>query len=86
MLDALAQAIDNRDPFGPGHAQRVTELAEAVAVRLRWDEQRLAALRIGARLHDVGKLLLPQQLLAKPGALDPREWAQIPRIRWSARR
>ena len=77
MLDALAQAIDERDPFGAGHAQRVTELAEAVAVRLRWDEQRLAALRIGARLHDVGKLLLPHKLLAKPGALDPREWAQI---------
>jgi len=77
MLDALAQAIDDRDPFGTGHAQRVTELAEAVAVRLRWDEQRLAALRIGARLHDVGKLVLPQQLLTKPGALNPREWAQI---------
>ena len=77
MLDALAQAIDERDPFGAGHAQRVTELAEAVAVRLRWDEQLLEALRIGALLHDVGKLLLPHKLLAKPGALDPREWAQI---------
>jgi HD-GYP domain-containing protein (c-di-GMP phosphodiesterase class II) len=77
MLDALAQAIDDRDPFGTGHAQRVTELAESVAARLRWDEQQLATLRIGARLHDVGKLLLPRTLLAKPGALDPWEWAQI---------
>ena len=77
MLDALAQAIDDRDPFGTGHALRVTELAEEVAVRLRWDEQRLAALRVGAQLHDVGKLMLPQELLAKPGALDAREWAQI---------
>ncbi len=77
MLDALAQAIDERDPFGTGHAQRVTELAEAVATRLRWDEQQLAALRIGARLHDVGKLLLPHQLLVKPGALNAHEWAQI---------
>jgi HD-GYP domain-containing protein (c-di-GMP phosphodiesterase class II) len=77
MLEALSQAIDDRDPFGAGHSRRVTALAEAVAVRLRWDESRLAALRIGARLHDVGKLVLPQQLLTKPGALAPREWAQI---------
>ena len=77
MLEALAQAIDERDPFGAGHSRRVTALAEAVAVRLHWDEQRLATLRIGARLHDVGKLVLPPQLLLKPGALNSREWAQI---------
>ena len=77
MLEALAQAIDDRDPFGAGHSRRVTELAEAVALRLRWDDQRLAALRIGARLHDVGKLVLPHNLLTKPGPLDSREWAQI---------
>src|SRR5882724_8772089 len=63
---ALAQTIDARDG---GHSRRVTALAEAFARLLAWDDLRVRRVRLGARLHDVGKLALPDALLTKPGPL-----------------
>lgn len=73
MLDALSDAIEAHDPATRGHGVRVAVLAEAIAVRLGWDEPRLAALRVGGRLHDVGKLAISPLVLAKPGPLDEGE-------------
>jgi HD-GYP domain-containing protein (c-di-GMP phosphodiesterase class II) len=73
MLEALAHAIESRDPATRGHGVRVTALAEAIAVRLGWDEVRLEALRLGARLHDVGKVAISTRVLTKPGPLDELE-------------
>jgi HD-GYP domain-containing protein (c-di-GMP phosphodiesterase class II) len=73
MLDALSEAIEAHDPATRGHGVRVAVLAEAIAVRLGWDEVRLRALRLGGRLHDVGKLAISPRMLAKPGPLDERE-------------
>jgi HD-GYP domain-containing protein (c-di-GMP phosphodiesterase class II) len=77
MLAALSHAIEERDPYTRGHSARVTALAERVAVRLRWDEPLLGTLRIGAQLHDIGKLAVPDRILRKPGPLDDDELAQI---------
>jgi HD-GYP domain-containing protein (c-di-GMP phosphodiesterase class II) len=73
MLDALSHAIEARDPATRGHGARVTALAQAIAVRLGWGEARIEALRLGARLHDVGKLAISMRVLAKPGPLDELE-------------
>jgi HD-GYP domain-containing protein (c-di-GMP phosphodiesterase class II) len=73
MLDALSHAIEARDPATQGHGGRVTALAQAIAIRLGWDEARMEALRLGARLHDVGKLAISMRVLAKPGPLDEVE-------------
>ena len=73
MLEALTLALEARDPATRGHGTRVAHLAEAVAVRLGWDAARVEALRLGSRLHDVGKLAISPRLLAKPGPLDERE-------------
>ena len=56
MLPMLSRAIEARDPYTQGHSARVTVLAEAIARRLGWDEERLANLQIGGPLHDLGKL------------------------------
>jgi putative nucleotidyltransferase with HDIG domain len=77
MLPVLAQALEERDAYSAGHSLRVTGLAEAVARRLGWDEGRLATLRLGGLLHDVGKLTLPRSLLRKPGPLNARELALV---------
>lgn len=77
MVRELSQAIEARDPSTRGHSARVTKLAEAVARRLGWDEQRLADLRIGGSLHDVGKLAVAERILRKPGRLDAAELEQI---------
>ncbi len=76
---SLSAALEARYPDTLGHARRVTALAEAVALRLRWSESRLAALRLGAPLHDVGKLAVAADVLQKPGRLDRAELAQIRR-------
>jgi HD-GYP domain-containing protein (c-di-GMP phosphodiesterase class II) len=65
------------DPDLGGHAARVATLAETIARRLGWDAEQLEEVRLGAALHDVGKIALPPEILIKPGALDPDEIAQI---------
>ena len=77
MVAALTRALEAKDPFSRGHSARVTALAEAVALHLAWDERRLAALRIGGLLHDVGKLTLSAALLAKRGPLSASERAEF---------
>ena len=77
MLTVLTGAIEARDPYTRGHSARVTALAEEVARRLGWSEARLASLRIGGPLHDIGKLAVSDDVLRKEGRLDESELAQI---------
>jgi HD-GYP domain-containing protein (c-di-GMP phosphodiesterase class II) len=79
VLAALSQAIEARDPYTRGHSARVSALAVVVARRLGWRGSRLAALRLGGLLHDVGKLNLDDAVLSKPGPLDEREYGEIKR-------
>jgi putative nucleotidyltransferase with HDIG domain len=77
MLAVFTQALEDRDAYARGHSIRVTNLVEIVARRLGWEDGLLATLRLGALLHDVGKLTLPRSLLRKPGPLDARELALV---------
>ena len=79
VLAALSQAIESRDPYTRGHSHRVSAVAEVVARRLGWERSKLAALRLGALLHDIGKLNLDDSVLRKPGPLDEREFSEIKR-------
>ena len=69
--------MDVCDPALASHAARVGANAEAVARRLGWDEERLAGLRLGAALHDVGKVNVRPEVLGKTGILDEGELAEI---------
>ena len=77
MLAAVSQAIERRDPYMRGHSARVTTFADAVARQLGWPQPRLAALRAGGSLHDVGKLAVPRRILSKAGPLTAAEFAQV---------
>ncbi len=77
MLSTLSRAIEARDPYTRGHSARVTALAEAIARRLGWGEERIACLRVGGPLHDIGKLAVSDEVLRKEGRLDAHELAQI---------
>ena len=79
VLAALSHAIEARDPYTRGHSERVSSVAQVVARRLGWKSSRLAALRLGALLHDVGKLNLDATVLHKPGPLDDREYREVQR-------
>lgn len=78
MLVSISRALEQRDRTH-GHGARVAALAEPVAVALGWDRERIRMLRLSAPLHDVGKVKVRTQLLAKPGPLTLEEQAEIRR-------
>jgi HD-GYP domain-containing protein (c-di-GMP phosphodiesterase class II) len=78
MLSGLCEAIDAR-PYMEGHGSRVSRLAEIIALRLGWGGGRIRRLRIGALLHDVGKLAIADTVWDKPGRLSDWEYAAIRR-------
>jgi putative nucleotidyltransferase with HDIG domain len=71
---ALVKAIDERDEYTGAHSAAVDELARRVARRLGVEASELWQLGIAARLHDVGKIGVPVEILNKPGPLDEHEW------------
>jgi putative nucleotidyltransferase with HDIG domain len=77
MLTVLTRAIEARDPYTRGHSARVTAIAESIALRLGWSQERLALLHVGGPLHDIGKLAIPDEVLSKPGRLTDDELVQI---------
>jgi HD-GYP domain-containing protein (c-di-GMP phosphodiesterase class II) len=78
ILTALCDAIDRR-PYMRGHGARVGELAELVALRLGWAGTQVRRLRVGARLHDLGKLAVADDVWRKRGRLSEAEREAIRR-------
>jgi len=84
-VEALTAAIDLHDHYTWEHSEAVMALAERVARRLRFDEAALAEIALAARLHDVGKIGVPDAILLKEGPLDEEEWEIIKCCpRWGA--
>jgi diguanylate cyclase (GGDEF)-like protein len=70
---SLAKAVDARDAYTGSHSERVGEIAARIARRLGIDETQVELTRLAARLHDLGKLAIPEEILRKPGALNESE-------------
>jgi PAS domain S-box-containing protein/putative nucleotidyltransferase with HDIG domain len=70
---ALGSTTEMRDPYTAGHQRRVAELAAAIAAELDWDEGRIETLHTAALLHDLGKIVVPAEILSKPGRLSEIE-------------
>jgi cyclic di-GMP phosphodiesterase len=70
----LVSVLEARDGSVRGHCERLAQLAELIGERLGMSGAELDALAIGALLHDVGKVGIPDSILLKPGSLDPSEW------------
>jgi len=71
---ALGLMLEVKDHETKGHTDRVTDLALRLGAAARLPPQALEALRLGAYLHDVGKITVPDSILLKPGSLTPEEW------------
>ncbi|MBB5347161.1 cache domain-containing protein [Desulfoprunum benzoelyticum] len=72
---SLASAAEKRDPYTAGHQQRVERLACAIAREIGYPEDKIEGLHIAALLHDIGKITLPSEYLAKPTRLSTEEKA-----------
>jgi HD-GYP domain-containing protein (c-di-GMP phosphodiesterase class II) len=73
-LIELTARFERRRGCSGEHAEAVSRLAVEIGLRLGLNEQQLADVELGALLHDVGKLEVPEEILAKPAALDEDEW------------
>jgi PAS domain S-box-containing protein/putative nucleotidyltransferase with HDIG domain len=76
-IQAIRAMVDMRDRYTAGHQLRVTELACAIAEAMGLSGQQVQAIHVAGLLHDVGKMLLPTELLTKPGRLNDIEFAMI---------
>jgi putative two-component system response regulator len=73
LASALANAIEARDEYLHGHCERLASLAVRVAELLGLPTDEIETIRLGAILHDVGKIGIPDRVLLKPSALDEEE-------------
>jgi len=76
-VGAIAKTIEKRDPYTSGHQQRVAGLAANIAARMGWDTHRIDGLRLGALIHDIGKISVPAEILNRPGHLSDGELSII---------
>jgi len=78
-LRALEASLDVRDQSAPGHCRRVAKLAVQLAQEMDVTGDDLVALEHGARLHDIGKMGIPDNILMKPGPLTDPQWEMMRR-------
>jgi len=76
-IRALATALDARDPYTAGHSERVSVLSVAIGRVLAMPAADLEVLRLGALLHDIGKIGVPDDVLRKPAGLTAAEFDAI---------
>jgi diguanylate cyclase (GGDEF)-like protein/putative nucleotidyltransferase with HDIG domain len=73
-VTSLAFAIDAKDHYTQGHSQKVSAYAALIAEAMEMSEAEIDEIRLGAVLHDIGKVGIPEQILNKSGPLNPDEW------------
>jgi putative nucleotidyltransferase with HDIG domain len=85
-LAALTDRLESRDGYASDHTTAVSLLAVAIGRELGLRKDELAAVELGALLHDVGKLEVPEKILNKPAALTRLEWRKMRRhVEWGER-
>jgi putative nucleotidyltransferase with HDIG domain len=73
FIESLASALDARDPYTAGHSQRVSQYASMLAQAMGLSAAQTHEIRVGALLHDIGKIGITDSILLKPERLTPEE-------------
>jgi len=77
IVHAMSLATEMRDPYTAGHQHRVATLAVAIAEKLGLADDKITGLKMVSDIHDLGKLIVPVEILCKPGRLTDLEYALI---------
>jgi HD-GYP domain-containing protein (c-di-GMP phosphodiesterase class II) len=77
FVQVMESTIAARDPYTVNHQRRVTQIACSIGKEMGLSKDRLRGLRLAGTLHDLGKIAIPTDLLAKPGNLTPLEFALV---------
>lgn len=76
-IGVIVKAVEMRDPYTSGHQHRVSCLARAIAQELGLGHEHVEWIRLGAAIHDIGKLQVPAEILSKPGRISAMEYELI---------
>lgn len=76
-ISTITKIMDARDPYTSGHQQRVADLACNIAREMGLDESFIQGVSLGAKIHDIGKINVPAELLSKPTKLSNIEYMLI---------
>ncbi|MGA2368453.1 MAG: PAS domain-containing protein [Dehalococcoidia bacterium] len=76
-VDALAATSEKRDPYTAGHQRRVSQLAVAIAIKMRLPIMQVEGVKVAALIHDIGKIGVPSDILSKPGRLSNVEYSIV---------
>ncbi|MBN1828020.1 MAG: PAS domain S-box protein, partial [Deltaproteobacteria bacterium] len=76
-VHAISMAVEVKDPYTAGHQTRTTDLAGAIAKEMGFGEDRADFVRMAARIHDIGKIAIPAEILNKPRKLTDIEFSMI---------
>jgi len=76
-ITAIGTTVEKRDPYTAGHQQRVADLSVAIAQEMKLDSIIIEGVRLGALIHDIGKIYLPAEILSRPGTLTDIEFEMI---------
>jgi len=79
FIQSMTQAQDARDPYTAGHSERVSVNSTVIARVMGLTPEQIEIIRIGAKLHDLGKIGIPDAVLRKPGRLSAEEYRLIQR-------
>ena len=78
-LESVTEAVENRDPYLKGHSLRVLAYAQQIAPAIELTQPQIGALQISARLHDLGRIIIPEFVVNHPGSLTPEQWEIVRR-------
>ena len=76
-IELARQLVELRDPFTAGHEMHVGQLAKAIGAQMGFDADRQEGLMVAGYLHDIGKIIIPVEILAKPGKISAEEFSLI---------
>ncbi len=74
IISVIAGMVEKRDPYTAGHQRRVSELAEAIACEMGLPSERAATIKTAGIVHDLGKIVIPAEILSKPSNLSEYEF------------
>lgn len=77
LLDTLIYALSLKDPYTSNHSLDVSTIAEYIATKLNLNNDTIDCIIMAAKVHDIGKIGIPLEILVKPGKLTPEEYALI---------
>src|SRR5207249_8059949 len=72
-MERMADEVDRRDPYTFNHSQRVAIYTHAIARKMKLSPSEIEVLELAAKVHDIGKIRVPDTVLLKPAALTPAE-------------